>query len=133
MSHLEGKEDMLENKKLLKEGRWVLFMRGLPQSLDATPWQVVKITRGGGRVYLQRNNPDTGEVEKMQFGDAMFLVYETEDDALDAYESVNSLLNNHYTNIKEMEVKHMKQLWGVLERNSVKDELERLDNAPYQR
>ena len=113
---------MLENKKLLKEGRWVLFMRGLPQSLDAAPWQVVKVTRGGGRVYLQRSNPGTGEVEKMQFGDAMFLVYETEDDALEAYENVNSLLNNYYTNIKEMEVKHMGQLWSALERNSVKVE-----------
>lgn len=110
---------MLENKKLLKEGRWVLFMRGLPQSLDATPWQVVKVTRG--RVYLQRNNPDTREVEKMQFNDAMFLVYETEEDALEAYENVNSLLNKYYTNVKEMEAKHMEQLWSVLERSSVKE------------
>ena len=118
---------MLENKKLLKEGRWVLFMRGLPQSLDVAPWQVEKVSKGGGRVYLQRNNPDTGEVEKMQFGDAMFLVYETEEDALGAYENVNSLSSRYYANIKEMGVKYMKQLWGVLERNSVKGEWERLD------
>ena len=104
----------------MKEGRWVLFMRGLPQSLDAAPWQVVKVTRGGGRVYLQRSNPGTGEVEKMQFGDAMFLVYETEDDALETYNNVNSLSSSHYANIMEMEVKYMKQLWSVLERNSVK-------------
>ena len=114
---------MLENKKLLKEGRWVLFMLGLPQSLDTTPWQVVKVTKRGGRVYLQRTNHDTGKVEKIQFGDAMFLVYETEEDALESCKSVNSLLNDYRTGIKEMEVKHMEQLWSVLERNSVKGDV----------
>ena len=51
---------MLESKKLLKEGRWVLFMDGLPQALEDYPWEVVRITKGGGRVYVQRDNQDTG-------------------------------------------------------------------------
>ena len=114
---------MLESKKLLKEGRWVLFMDGLPQSLDTTPWQVVRITKGGGRIYLQRDNPDTGEVEKKHFGNAMFLVYETQEDALKACNEVKKLLSSYYSSMKEVEIEHMRKLWETLERDSVKERI----------
>ena len=115
---------MLESKKLLKEGRWVLFMDGLPQSLDTPPWQVVGITKGRGRIYLQRDNPDTGEVEKKHFVNAMFLVYETQEDALKAYRQVKQLLSRYYSAIKEMELNHMDKLCETLERDSVKDDVQ---------
>ena len=35
----------------------MLFMDGLPQALEASPWEVVRITKGGGRFYVQRDNP----------------------------------------------------------------------------
>lgn len=114
---------MLESYKLLKEGRWVLFMDGLPQSLEASPWQVVRITKGGGRIYLERDNPDTGEVEKKHFGNAMFLVYETQEDALKACSEVQRLLSNYYSTMKEMELRHRSKLWETLERDSVKERL----------
>ena len=114
---------MLESKKLLREGRWVLFMDGLPQSLDTTPWQVVRVTKGCGRIYLQRKNPDTGEVEKKHFGNAMFIVYETQEDALKACMHVKQLLSIYYSTMKEMELNHMDKLWETLERDSVKEDV----------
>ena len=115
---------MLESKKLLKEGRWVLFLNGLPQSLEDSPWEVIRITKGGGRVYVQRDNPDTGEKEDKYFSNAMFLVYETQEDALKSCRRVNQLLSRYYSAMKEMELNHMDKLWETLERDSVKNDVQ---------
>ena len=112
---------MLESKKLLKEGRWVLFMNGLPQDLESSPWEVVRITKGGGRVYVQRDNPDTGEKEDKYFSNAMFIVYETQEDALKAFGEVKQLLSRYYSSIREMELEHMDKMWETLERDSIKE------------
>ena len=114
---------MLDSKKLLKEGRWVLFLDGLPQSLEASPWEVVRITKGGGRVYVQRDNSDTGEKEDKYFSNAMFIVYETQEDALKACGGVKQLLSSYYSSVKEMELEHMDRMWETLERDSVKEEM----------
>ena len=98
-------------------------MDGLPQDLEDSPWEVVRITKGGGRVYVQRDNPYTGEKEDKYFSNAMFIVYETQEDALKACGDVKQLLSVYYSSMKEMEIEHRDKMWETLERDSIKEEM----------
>ena len=96
-------------------------MNGLPQDLESSPWEVVRITKGGGRVYVQRDNPDTGEKEDKYFSNAMFIVYETQEDALKACGDSRKLIKGYYSRMKEMEDEHLSRLLDTIKRDSIKD------------